>query len=81
VSGCRWRVGVATCQFFGLGPKCHVHRPKKLSVGQEWPPKKALHHNYAHMQSQGVHSMLYFAYTCVQDLFIGGGLFTLRKRL
>jgi hypothetical protein len=23
--------------------------------------------------SQGVHSLLYFAYTCIRDLFIGGG--------
>jgi hypothetical protein len=30
--------------------------------------------------SRGVHSLLYFAYTCVRDLFIGG-LFTLQKRL
>ena len=30
----------------------------------------------------GVHSLLYFAYTCVQELFIGGeGLFTLQKGL
>ena len=28
----------------------------------------------------GVHSLLYFAYTCTRDLFIGG-LFTLQKRL
>ena len=29
---------------------------------------------------RGVHSLLYFAYTCVRDLFIGG-LFTLQKKL
>ena len=28
--------------------------------------------------SRGVHSLLYFAYTCVRDLFIGG-LFILQK--
>jgi hypothetical protein len=32
------------------------------------------------LKSQGDHSLLYFAYTCVRDLFIGG-LFTLQKRL
>jgi hypothetical protein len=31
-------------------------------------------------KSRGDHSLLYFAYTCVRDLFIGG-LFTLQKRL
>jgi len=32
--------------------------------------------------TRGVHSLLYFAYTCIRDLFIGGGgLFTLQKRL
>jgi hypothetical protein len=30
--------------------------------------------------ARGVHSLLYFAYTCVQNLFIGG-LFILQKRL
>jgi hypothetical protein len=29
-------------------------------------------------EPRGVHSLLYFAYTCVWDLFIGG-LFTLQK--
>ena len=30
--------------------------------------------------TRGVHSLLYFAYMCILDLFIGG-LFTLQKRL
>jgi hypothetical protein len=32
-----------------------------------------------HLHPRGVHSLLYFAYMCVWDLFIGG-LFTLQKR-
>ena len=31
-------------------------------------------------ETRGVDSLLYFAYTCVMDPFIGG-LFTLQKRL
>ena len=27
----------------------------------------------------GVHSLLYFAYTCVQDLFIGGDIYLVEK--
>ena len=30
--------------------------------------------------ARGVHSLLYFAYTCVRDLFIGG-LFYLAKKI
>jgi hypothetical protein len=29
--------------------------------------------------ARGDYSLLYFAYTCVWDLFIGGGVFTLQK--
>ena len=29
----------------------------------------------ASIRPQGVHSLLYFAYTCVRDLFIWGGIY------
>jgi hypothetical protein len=29
--------------------------------------------------SRGVHSLLYFAYTCVRDLFIGGFIYLAKK--
>jgi hypothetical protein len=35
-------------------------------------------HNHVLVFSRGVHSLLYFAYTCVRDLFILEGLFTLQ---
>jgi hypothetical protein len=31
------------------------------------------------LEARGVHSLLYFAYTCVRDLFIGGGYLPCRK--
>jgi hypothetical protein len=30
-------------------------------------------------KSRGVHCLLYFAYTCVRDLFIGGGIYLAKK--
>ena len=31
--------------------------------------------------ARGVHSLLYFAYMCVRDLFIGGGIYLAKKKL
>ena len=31
--------------------------------------------------ARGVHSLLYFAYTCSRPIYRGGGLFTLQKGL
>jgi hypothetical protein len=42
----------------------------------EWKGTKS----YFGKAPRGVHSLLYFAYMCVRDLFIGG-FFTLQKRV
>jgi hypothetical protein len=36
-------------------------------------------HLHSASQTRGVHSLLYFAYTCVRDLFIGGGIYLAKK--
>jgi hypothetical protein len=33
------------------------------------------------LEARGVHSLLYFAYMCVRDLFIGGGVIYLAKKI
>jgi hypothetical protein len=33
----------------------------------------------SHLHSRGDHFLLYFAYTCVRDLFIGGGIYLAKK--
>jgi hypothetical protein len=37
--------------------------------------------HYCLVSSRGVHSLLYFAYTCVWDLFIGGGVIYLAEKI
>jgi hypothetical protein len=53
---------------------------------ETWPPKTCnlrafLFLFFLHLvrHTQGVHSLLYFAYTCVHDLFIGGVIYLARK--
>jgi len=43
-----------------------------------WDP---LHIPHGIPFSRGDHSLLYFAYTCVRDLFIGGGVIYLAKKI
>jgi hypothetical protein len=38
-----------------------------------------LNDDYLKHFPRGVHSLLYFAYTCVRDLFIGGGYLPCKK--
>ena len=48
---------------------------------ERWHSQQISFQKQPHMgRSRGVHPLLYFAYTCIRDLFIGG-LFTLQKKI
>jgi hypothetical protein len=41
--------------------------------------KRCFTREHTRVRARGDHSLLYFAYTCVRDLFIGGGIYLAKK--
>jgi hypothetical protein len=61
-----------------LRPSPH-HSPLFLSKQQKSFKEKGPHVKYSSSEPQGDHSLLYFAYTCVHDLFIEGIIYLAKK--
>jgi hypothetical protein len=87
-------LNIMKCVWFGLFPKMPplealILVVEKMSAPALFPPYSLVYvvahdlvsqYNFTPLLNpRGVHSLLYFAYTCVRDLFIGGVIYLAKK--